>query len=111
MWTPPNKRTLPVAIIALALLGAIAGSAWAQAPRAERPSYSVGDKRIRSDGAYDLIRIENDRYVSASDGGREVPPTPDLRCPKASRGATPRPTPKPPPALPLPPQPPPRPAT
>jgi len=86
MWTPPNKRTLPVAIIALALLGAIAGSAWAQAPRAERPSYSVGDKWIRSDGAYDLIRIENDRYVFAADGGREVHLTRDLGVAKVARG-------------------------
>src|SRR5260370_7650892 len=86
MWTPPNKRTLPVAIIALALLGAMAGSAWAQAPRAERPSYSVGDKWIRSDGAYDLIRIENDRYVFAADGGREVHLTRDLGVAKVARG-------------------------
>jgi len=86
MWTPPNKRTLPVAIIALALLGAIAGSAWAQAPRAERPSYAVGDKWIRSDGAYDLIRIENDRYVFAADGGREVHLTRDLGVAKVARG-------------------------
>ena len=72
MWTPLNKRSLPVALIALVLIGAMAGSAWAQAPRAERPSYAVGDKWIRSDGAYDLIRIENERYVFASDGGREI---------------------------------------
>src|SRR5258707_7562153 len=86
MWTPPNKRTLPVAIIALALLGAIAGWAWARGPRAEGRSYSVGDKWIRSDGAYDLIRIENDRYVFAADGGREVHLTRDLGVAKVARG-------------------------
>ncbi|MGH7384786.1 MAG: hypothetical protein ACREKG_06365, partial [Candidatus Rokuibacteriota bacterium] len=74
--------------------GAIAGlvallcgvSAWAQAPRADRPSYTVGDKWIRSDGAYDLIRIENGRYVFAADGGREVHLTRDLGVAKIVRG-------------------------
>src|SRR5258705_10949745 len=90
MWTPPNKRTLPVAIIALALLGAIAGSAWAQAPRAERPRYSVGDNWIRSGGAYDLMRIENDRYVFAADGGRVAHLTRELGVAQvARRGKTP----------------------
>ena len=66
--------------------GAVAGllvlltglTAWAQAPKAERPTYAVGDKWIRSDGAYDLIRVENGRYVFAADGGREVHLTRDL---------------------------------
>ena len=99
MWTPLNKRTLPVTAMALVLLGAIAGSAWAQAPRAERPTYSVGDKWIRSDGAYDLIRIENDRYVFAADGGREVHLTRDLGVAKVARGGKTLLEMEPPPAL------------
>ncbi len=99
MWTPLNKRSLPVALIALVLIGAMAGSAWAQAPRAERPSYAVGDKWIRSDGAYDLIRIENERYVFASDGGREVHLTRDLGVAKIARGGKTLLELEPPPAL------------
>ena len=64
--------------------GALA--AWAQAPKAERPTYAVGDKWIRSDGAYDLIRIENGRYVFAADGGREVHLSRDLGVAKIVRG-------------------------
>src|SRR6266404_128476 len=86
MWTPPNKRTLPIALLALVLLGGVAAPARAQGLRAERPSYSVGDKWIRSDGAYDLIRIENARYVFAADGGREVHLTRDLGVAKVARG-------------------------
>jgi len=63
-----------------------AHSAWAQAPKADRPTYAVGDKWIRSDGAYDLIRIENGRYVFAADGGREVHLTRDLGVAKIVRG-------------------------
>ena len=99
MWTPLNKRSLPVALIALLLIGVIAGSAWAQAPRAERPSYAIGDKWIRSDGAYDLIRIENERYVFASDGGREVHLTRDLGVAKIARGGKTLLELEPPPAL------------
>src|ERR1700730_18812058 len=99
MWTPLNKRSLPVALIALVLIGAMAGSAWAQAPRADRPSYSVGDKWIRSDGAYDLIRIENERYVLASCGGREVHLTRDLGVAKIARGGKTLLELEPPPAL------------
>jgi len=74
--------------------GAIAGllvlcgglAAWAQAPKADRPTYAVGDKWIRSDGAYDLIRIENARYIFAADGGREVHLTRDLGVAKIVRG-------------------------
>jgi hypothetical protein len=68
----------------LVLSGAL--SAWAQAPKADRPTYAVGDKWIRSDGAYDLIRIENGRYVFAADGGREVHLSRDLGVAKVVRG-------------------------
>ncbi len=74
--------------VALALLASTLGgvtTAWAQAPKAERPSYAVGDRWIRSDGAYDLIRIDNGRYVFAADGGREVHLTRDLGIAKVVR--------------------------
>ena len=60
--------------------------ALAQKPRAERPTYSVGDKWIRSDGVYDLIRIEKDLYIFAAEGGREIHLTKDLTVAKARRG-------------------------
>jgi hypothetical protein len=34
--------------------------------RAKRPTYSVGQKWIRSDGVYELIRIEDGRYIFAA---------------------------------------------
>src|SRR4026208_1241893 len=69
-----------------ALRGLLTGlTASAQVPRAERPTYAVGDKWIRSDGAYDLIRVENGRYVFAADGGREVHLTRDLGVAKIVR--------------------------
>ena len=81
---------MPVALLALLTvlrLTLLAGApAWAQAPKAGRPSYTVGDKWIRSDGAYDLIRIENGRYVFAADGGREVHLTRDLGIARIVRG-------------------------
>jgi Caspase domain len=98
MWAQPSKRTLPVALLALALLGGTA-TAWAQTPRAERPSYAVGEKWIRSDGAYELIRIDNGRYVFAADGGREVHLTRDLGVAKVVRGGKTLLEMEPPPAL------------
>ncbi len=84
-WIGRSKGTVAGAIAGLLVLsGALA--AWAQAPKAERPTYTVGDKWIRSDGAYDLIRIENGRYVFAADGGREVHLSRDLGVAKIVRG-------------------------
>jgi caspase domain-containing protein len=84
-WIRRSKGTVAGAIASLLVLcGGL--TAWAQAPKAERPTYAVGDKWIRSDGAYDLIRIENGRYVFAADGGREVHLTRDLGVAKIIRG-------------------------
>jgi hypothetical protein len=52
--------------------------AHAQKPRAERPTYTLGEKWIRSDGIFELIRIEGDEYVFAAEGGREIRLTKDL---------------------------------
>ncbi len=94
-----SKDTISIAIWTLALLAGAIAPAWAQAPRAERPSYTVGDRWIRSDGAYDLIRIENARYVFAADGGREVHLTRDLGVAKIVRGGKTLLELEPPPAL------------
>ena len=84
-WIGRSKGTVAGAIAGLLVLsGGL--SAWAQAPKADRPTYAVGDKWIRSDGAYDLIRIENGRYVFAADGGREVHLSRDLGVAKIVRG-------------------------
>src|SRR3989338_7387266 len=56
--------------VGLSLLASSA-PALAQTPRAERPTYAIGDKSIRPGGVFELIRIENDIYVFSSDGGRE----------------------------------------
>jgi hypothetical protein len=50
----------------------------AQKPRAERPTYSLGEKWIRSDGVYELIRVEKDVYVFSAGKGREIHLTKDL---------------------------------
>jgi hypothetical protein len=76
--------------------------AAAQTPKAERPTYAIGDKWIRSDGAYDLIRIENGRYVFAADGGREVHLSRDLGVAKVVRGGQVLLELEPPPGLPWP---------
>jgi hypothetical protein len=83
-WIGRSKGTVAGAIAGLLVLsGAL--SAGAQAPKADRPIYAVGDKWIRSDGAYDLIRIESGRYVFAADGGREVHLSRDLTVAKIVR--------------------------
>jgi hypothetical protein len=47
-------------------------------PRAERPTYALGEKWIRDDGVYELIRIEGDRYIFSAGPGQEVHLTKDL---------------------------------
>jgi hypothetical protein len=79
------RRSVALLIVcALACLLAPVG-AWAQKLRAERPTYAVGDKWIRSDGVFDLLRIEKDLYVFAAEGGREIQMTKDLAIVRVSR--------------------------
>ena len=78
-------RALAVLIVALAL---VSHPAFAQTPRAERPTYQVGDKWILDDGAYELIRIEKDMYVFSAAPGREIHLTRDLGITKIARGGT-----------------------
>ena len=50
----------------------------AQTPRAERPTYAIGDKWILGMGVFDLIRIENDVYVFSNEKAREIRLTKEL---------------------------------
>ena len=70
----------------LALLAAPAPTPAQDKPRPERPTYVVGDRWIRSDGISDLVRIEGDRYIFASQGRREVRLTQGLALAKIVRG-------------------------
>lgn len=73
----------------VALLAALApwGPAHAQKPsRADRPTYQIGDKWIRSDGVFELVRIEDDMYVFASGPGRQVYMSRDLTIARIQYG-------------------------
>ena len=61
-------------------------SAHAQTLRPERPTLTVGEKWIRSDGAYELVRIEGNTYVFAAGSGREVHLNRDLHIVRTRRG-------------------------
>src|SRR5262245_37034693 len=54
------------------------GAVAADKPRAERPVYQVGDKWIRTDGIYVLVRIDKDIYVFSAGGGKEIHLSKDL---------------------------------
>ncbi len=84
MRTSAIRGTL-VGLVGLVLCLAPA-SVPAQQPRAERPTYAIGEKWIRSDGVYDLLRIEGDRYIFAAAAGREIHLTKDLAVAKIVRG-------------------------
>ncbi len=75
--TQRDARALLAALAGL-LLAVCAVPAQAQAPRAERPTYKVGDTWIRSDGTYTLTRIDRDVYVFSAGPGSEVWLTKDL---------------------------------
>jgi hypothetical protein len=55
-------------------------------PRAERPTYTLGEKWILNDGIYELIRIENDRYIFSAGPGQEIQLTKDLAIAKVQKG-------------------------
>ena len=56
----------------------VPGASAADKPRAERPVYRVGDKWIRTDGIYVLVRIDKDIYVFSAGGGKELHLSKDL---------------------------------
>jgi hypothetical protein len=70
----------------LLLLALVAGIAEAQ-PRVERPTYQLGDRWVRSDGAWDLVRVEDDRYVFSRGPGHEMHFTKSLALARWTRGA------------------------
>ena len=61
-------------------------AALAQEPSAERPTYALGDKWIRNDGAFELVRIEGGAYVFAQGPKREVRLSRNLGFARAQRG-------------------------
>jgi uncharacterized caspase-like protein len=83
---PPSPLAVRLAGLAAFVICATAASAprlvpaasAADKPRAERPVYQVGDKWIRTDGIYVLVRIEKDIYVFSAGGGKEFHLSKDL---------------------------------
>ena len=73
----PGPVGLVTALALLLLLLPWPASAQ-QKPTAERPVYTLGDKWIRSDGAYELVRIEGGDYVFAAGPRHEVRLTKNL---------------------------------
>jgi uncharacterized caspase-like protein len=72
----------------LALLAVVVcpGPAPAQTPRAERPTFTLGEKWIRSDGLFELIRVEKDLYVFSARPKWEIHLTKDLGFARVQRG-------------------------
>src|SRR5215813_166694 len=56
-------------------------------PRAERPTYALGEKWIRNDGVYELVRISDDRYIFSAGLDREIHLTRDLFPETVVKGA------------------------
>ena len=78
-----SGRVLLLAALAVALLPP---EALAQKPQAPRPTYAVGDRWVRNDGVYELIRIEDDHYVFAASADRQVHLTRDLTIARIQKG-------------------------
>ena len=57
-------------------------------PRADRPTYTLGEKWLRNDGAYELVRIEEDRYIFAAGPDQEIHLTKDLAIAQVRRGSS-----------------------
>ncbi len=77
-----SRGVLRALALVLALVACLCPSTVAIAaessPRAERPTYSLGEKWIRNDGVYELIRIVGDRYIFSAGSGREIHLSKDL---------------------------------
>jgi len=81
------KRTAArLALLASLLLLLCPGAAPGQTkPRAERPTYALGEKWIRSDGVFELIRVEKDRYVFSARPRWEIHLTKNLGIARVQR--------------------------
>jgi Caspase domain len=75
----------PIFLVPVWLLITVA-VAGADVPWAERPTYTLGERWIRSDGVYDLIRVENGLYVFAAGVDRQIHVTQDLMVAKVQKG-------------------------
>src|SRR5215475_1113410 len=72
-------RCLVTALAALVIVWALALVSFAaEPPIAERPAYTIGTIWILTDGVYELVRIENDRYIFAASPTRQIHLTRDL---------------------------------
>ena len=89
-WLPGRLvRCALVLPVCLALLTACASTSLPTGtpkPRAERPTYSVGERWIRNDGVYDLIRIEPDLYVFSARPNVQVHLTRNLGLARVEKG-------------------------
>jgi hypothetical protein len=67
------------------LLGS-AGGAPAQPPTTAAPVYVPGQRWVRTDGVFDLVGVDKDRYVLATGSQREVHLTKDLAIARTQHG-------------------------
>jgi len=81
-----NARLARRGVVALLALSLFPLAVLAQ-PRAERPTYAVGDEWALVDATYRLARIERNVYVFTADGQREIRLTRDLGLTFVRRGA------------------------
>jgi hypothetical protein len=81
-------RGVPHVLMLLAAYALLTSSTVVEAQNspAERPIYTLGERWIRSDGVYDLIRIKNGQYVLAADVDRQLHVTQDLVVAKVQKG-------------------------
>jgi hypothetical protein len=83
----PHGVGMARCVIQLLTLALVLLPGLAAAQRAERPTYSPGDRWIRSDGAYELQRIERGQYVFVAPNGRRIHLTRDLGLAYIQRGS------------------------
>ena len=62
---------LAIGVTTASAVRLIPAASAADKPRAERPTYQVGDKWLRTDGIYVLVRIDKDVYVYSAGNGKE----------------------------------------
>jgi hypothetical protein len=83
-----SARAVPgfAPLVLLAVLLCPGPAAAQPKPRAERPTYSLGEKWIRSDGVFELIRVEKERYVFSARPRWEIHLTKNLGIARVQRG-------------------------
>lgn len=69
---PGRARGASSAVVLMAALALLLGAhpVLAQKPRAERPTYAVGEQWLLKDGVYELMKVEKDRYIFAANTDR-----------------------------------------